>query len=486
MADRAAAVDAIFDDSAAETGGERHLRWVTDANCNVDIDAVHVSAADLSLANFSCVPQPSCTTGLVNALEDHGFDRQDRKYLVWVDTGTPLTITNGRCDGVGGMYYDDRADPDRNYSNLYVGYTRVDDTCLFALFDPVAGKVEAHELMHTLGAVQDSAPNATGNSHCRDDYDVMCYDDDGASGPVTVILPYRCPPAAELRLDCQDNDYFSTNPPAGSYLATHWNAANSGWLEAEPGTPQAPDVPRSVTGAPGDHGVSLNWAKPDHDGGEPVLGYQVYRDGRLLTSVTNLSTVGAVATGEVTTTSPSFTDTGLTNGTTYQYRVSAVNAVGEGPRTAAVSVMSGVPRPDAQVALSRAGPFGGDDVYFSSTTGNPQTQTQSVARGGSVTAYVRVQNDRPGFDSLKVRGVAAGASGYTVRYFRGTTDITSAVVAGSYAIENVAPGAYLDLKVKITVTTAATAGSTRSIVVTVKSKTVKTIKDVVQTRARRR
>ena len=151
-----------------------------------------------------------------------------------------------------------------------------------------------------------------------------------------------------------------------------------------------------------------------------------------------------------------------------------------------MSVTAGSPRPDALIAAVRNGPFAGDNVYASTTNGNPQTQTQSVARGGSVTAYLRVQNDSGGNDTLKVKGVASGSSGYTVRYFRGTTDITTAVAAGSYTIANLGPGAFVDLSVKITATASAAAGSSRTVAITVKSKTVKTIKDVVQTSAARR
>jgi hypothetical protein len=60
----------------------------------------------------------------------------------------------------------------------------------------------------------------------------MCYDDD-ASGPVVTSTP--CPPEHEALLDCGHDDYFSTNPPAGSYLASHWNTATSSFLEPTPG-----------------------------------------------------------------------------------------------------------------------------------------------------------------------------------------------------------------------------------------------------------
>lgn len=477
MLRRAAEVSAIFEVSARQPvgGTPRYVRWLTDANCNLDITAVRILGNEVALDSFS--PR------LIPRLTGLGYSNPDRKYLVWVDTGASPNIVSGTCSGVATLYTHDDPRPTVNYNNVNGGFTRVDDKCLFAMFDQVGGKVEAHELMHTFGAVQNTAPNATPYGHCRDDYDLMCYVD----GPsVTMIQPYRCGSPEEMRFDCQDNDYFSTNPPDGSYLDTRWNIANSDWLAAEPGQAQAPDPPQSLAGVPGDASVVLSWTKPAFDGGEPVVGYQVYRNGVLLPPSTTSTTTGPAAGRVVTTTSTSFTDTGRVNGATYSYQVAAVNSVGEGVKSTAVSVMAGVPRPDGRLSTSRTGTFElGDDVYATSMTGNAQTHTQPVARGASATSYVRVQNDRSGADSFKVKGVASGSPGYTVRYFRGTTDITASVAAGTYTIENLAPEAFVDLKVKITATTSAAAGSSRAATITIKSKTVKTIKDVVQTRAAR-
>ncbi len=54
-------------------------------------------------------------------------------------------------------------------------FARLDNGCW--------GYAEKHELVYTLGGVQNSAPNSSGYGHCIDESDDMCDDDD--AGPVT-------------------------------------------------------------------------------------------------------------------------------------------------------------------------------------------------------------------------------------------------------------------------------------------------------------
>jgi hypothetical protein len=58
-----------------------------------------------------------------------------------------------------------------------------------------------------------------------------------------------CPTSHGNTFDCNHDDYFSTNPPAGSYLATHWNTANSSFLASADGSPAPPTT--TVTPATG-------------------------------------------------------------------------------------------------------------------------------------------------------------------------------------------------------------------------------------------
>jgi hypothetical protein len=84
----------------------------------------------------------------------------------------------------------------------------------------------------------------------------------------------------------------------------------------------APGAPTGLTAAAAKgKGVQLSWTAPASDGGAPISGYRVYRDGALLTTVSGTS----------------HKDTATTSGQTYSYTVSAVNSVDEGPQSSSAS-----------------------------------------------------------------------------------------------------------------------------------------------------
>src|SRR5262249_56615011 len=79
--------------------------------------------------------------------------------------------------------------------------------------------------------------------------------------------------------------------------------------------------------------VALTWSAPGSNGGAAITGYKVYR-GTSAGGETLLATLGNVT---------SWTDAAATNGTTYFYKVSAVNSVGEGAKSNELSATPSQP-----------------------------------------------------------------------------------------------------------------------------------------------
>jgi hypothetical protein len=272
----AAQADGAFADSAATMGGTRRLRFVTNPDCTLDVDVVTLSAA-----------AGNSFQTMIQELRDLGYTSSDRKYLVWMDEV-------GSYCGIAQMYPDDRS-AQTNWNNGGIAmFARVDSACWG--HGGSSSSTEAHELVHTLGGVQSSAPHATGNGHCTDEYDVMCYVDGQG-----VTMQYICPSSQAGLLDCGHDDYFHLAPTAGSYLATHWNVANNRFLIATApnsgggggGVPSSPPAaPTGVTAtlegaAGGTWSVTVRWTASSGPG---VAGYRV-------TSSTGATTsVGATAT----------------------------------------------------------------------------------------------------------------------------------------------------------------------------------------------
>ncbi|GAB3447043.1 ricin-type beta-trefoil lectin domain protein [Actinophytocola sediminis] len=200
-------IDAAFVEAAARTGGVRHVRFVTDAGCRAVIDNV-------------VIPQSAMATvdTITNALKARGYNRTDRKYLYWYE--------NSGCGLAFGSGGDDRPGADNPY-NAGPHYAALGTSCW-------SWAASAHELLHTIGAVRASAPNATAHGHCWDDEDIMCYNDGGIPNPPGDLVKV-CPGAPENQIDCNNDDYFHLTPPAGSYLASHWNVANSLYLTGSGG-----------------------------------------------------------------------------------------------------------------------------------------------------------------------------------------------------------------------------------------------------------
>ena len=213
----AAGISSQVDASAARTGGRRHVRFATTRGSGCTVTVLNLALPDSAFRSFSAT---------IDALEARGLTAASSKYLVWADAA-------GYC-GIATTYADDRPTMDNLNNGQAPSYARIDRKCW--------GKVEAHELVHMLGGIQQSARNSTGGFHCSDGHDVMCYDDGTARSAQRSV----CGKEGAGLLDCRNDDYFSTSAPVGSYLQTHWNTARSSFLAAALTDPPRPSTSTSA------------------------------------------------------------------------------------------------------------------------------------------------------------------------------------------------------------------------------------------------
>ena len=115
-------------------------------------------------------------------------------------------------------------------------------------------------------------------------------------------------------------------------------------------------------------------------------------------------------------------------------------------------LVDGIVRKDGSKSWKR------DNVY------GPEGQLvrQRVARRHTATARWRVQNDGARPDTLALSGTG-GTKRFRVRYLDGRTDVTAAVVAGTYRTTTLAPGAWTTLRVEVTPTRRAHGGASRTV-----------------------
>ncbi|MFI5841977.1 RICIN domain-containing protein [Catenuloplanes sp. NPDC051500] len=195
--------DAAWNDAAARHAESRHIRYLTETvngSCQAVVRNVVVPAGALDTFDAS-----------INAVKALGYNAvSNRKYLLI----TEATVVCGLAQGTG----DDQPGA-ANAANTAVRYARVDaaPNCLGA-------NAIAHEFGHTIGAIQSSAPHFASTGHCSQGFDLMCYAED---------FSFDCAQYDHKRLpDCGGDDFFSAQPAAGTYLATHWNTANSVYFRA--------------------------------------------------------------------------------------------------------------------------------------------------------------------------------------------------------------------------------------------------------------
>jgi fibronectin type 3 domain-containing protein len=165
------------------------------------------------------------------------------------------------------------------------------------------------------------------------------------------------------------------------YVVSAYNSyaqsANSKEVSATPVAPPPPGMPTGLTAVPGNAQVALSWTA--------VSGATSYHVKRSTTSGSGYAQVGAP-------TITSFADSGLTNGTTYYYVISALNAVGESANSSQASATPANVAADVTITIDPTktkpiSPWIYGINFYNGVSGAPPLLTFDRAGGNRWTAY---------------------------------------------------------------------------------------------------
>jgi large repetitive protein len=205
----------------------------------------------------------------------------------------------------------------------------------------------------------------------------------------------------------------------------------------DPVTPRtAPAAPTAVAGTFGNTEVALTWTAPNSDGGAVISDYVIQYSSNAGSSWTTFS--------DGTSTDTSVTVTGLTNGTSYVFRVAATNDVGNGTYSSSSSTV--IPRtiPDAPTSLSAA--YGNAQATLS--------WTAPASNGGATVTNYTIQFSSDAGDSWSTFSRTASSS--TSATVTGLTNGTSYVFRVA-AVNNVGSSAFSNTSSAVTPRTTPTA-----------------------------
>jgi titin len=257
--------------------------------------------------------------------------------------------------------------------------------------------------------------------------------DDGGSAIQRYRIEYWTDGAAPVMVTLDSDQTRATvkglvNDIAYSFRVAAVNGFGRGpWTATAEATPSAslpssPSAPTALRATPGDKAVGLVWQPPQNDGGSRVVDYLVsYRacGDDCATASSTWTTVDLLSNATA------YTVTGLVNGSLYEFRVAAVNAIGPGDWSTAVTAapQAGLQAPpeaprdltatpgDTEVGLTWT-PTGPADDYMVQYQPVGQALWQSVTLGSDATfATIRqlVNGTRYAFRVAAVNGVGVGA-----------------------------------------------------------------------------
>ncbi|HEX3965523.1 MAG TPA: malectin domain-containing carbohydrate-binding protein, partial [Trebonia sp.] len=169
-------------------------------------------------------------------------------------------------------------------------------------------------------------------------------------------------------------------------------------------SPAPPPAPTGLAATAGNGSVGLSWTASTG-----ATSYSIYR---------GTTSGGEGSTPVATTTSTTYTDTGLTNGTKYYYKVAATSSAGTSAQSSEVSATPATTTPPpSSLQISAGGPATGTWVADEDFTGGATAATTNAISTTGVTSPAPqsvYQHNRYGNFTYTIPGFTAGAT-YTIR-----------------------------------------------------------------------
>jgi hypothetical protein len=211
----------------------------------------------------------------------------------------------------------------------------------------VADVTAVDQVSHSIGATTTSAATvqsvATAPATAGNELAVGFYADSGFGDTVAGGTGYAvradASPASDMEMLAEDQPVPAGATPAASAQT----GAHTIWLMATvvfaSATQTAPQSPTGVAASPADSGASVSWTAPA-SGGSPIVSYAV------TPYVGSVAQAATIVSGSPPATSAVIS--GLSNGTTYTFTVTATNAIGTGQPSAPSNQTTPSPQPQGQ------------------------------------------------------------------------------------------------------------------------------------------
>lgn len=187
--------------------------------------------------------------------------------------------------------------------------------------------------------------------------------------------------------------------------------APSNQVNATPTGPTFPGAPQNLQTSPSNGQNFLGWQPPASNGGAPIIGYRVFR-GTTSSNQMVVTSGGCANLGTVL----ACTDTGLTNGQTYYYFVSAYNSVNQGPPS---NIVSATPTaPPVVFSINPGTPIsspGTQDVFVSGTNFKPNLTVDISSPGGGVTTLSGEQIQNVTETSFIIRATLSAPGSWSIK-----------------------------------------------------------------------